>query len=131
LSCGTVVVAGFVLSCGTLVVHEVNKRLPVTITSAEIMSFFIGVVERPRVAAPRKNCKPLDLRAPRRGFALAEAKLSSQRSPSIGLEIVAVLAFNAFRRNSLSQVAALTILLRCCPAGQRCPVRLHPAGRSW
>ena len=40
LSCGAVVVAGFVLSCGTLV-HDVNKKLPATRTSAEMMSFFI------------------------------------------------------------------------------------------
>jgi hypothetical protein len=88
LSCGTVVVEGFVLSCGTLV-QEVNKRLPATRTSAEMMSFFIGVVE-PRVTAPRKNCKPL------KSQASAEARLSSLRSPSIALETVAVLALNAF-----------------------------------
>jgi len=58
LSCGTVVVLGCGLSCGTLV-HDVNKKLPATRTSARIMSFFISVVEPPSVAAPRKNCKPL------------------------------------------------------------------------
>ena len=41
LSCGTVVVVVLVLSCGTLV-HDVNKRLPATRTSAEMTSFFIG-----------------------------------------------------------------------------------------
>jgi len=60
LSCGTVVVVVLDcgLSCGTLV-HEVNKRLPAMRTSAEMTSFFIGVGEPPRVAGPRKNCKPL------------------------------------------------------------------------
>jgi hypothetical protein len=121
LSCGTLVVAGFVLSCGTLV-HEVNKRLPARRRSAEMTSFFIGVVEPSRVAAPRKNYKPLNLRTPRGDLPWLKAKLSSQRSPSIGLGIVAVLAFNAFRRNSLWQVAALTVLLRSSPAGRSYPV---------
>lgn len=40
LSCGTVVLRDSGLSCGTLV-HEVNKRLPATRTSAKMTSFFI------------------------------------------------------------------------------------------
>jgi hypothetical protein len=74
-------------------VHEVNRRLPAMRTSAEMMNFFIGVVEPPSLFGPSENCKPLKWRPPRRGFALAGVKLSPQRSASRGLEIVAVLTF--------------------------------------
>jgi hypothetical protein len=77
----------------------VNKRLPATRRSAKMTSFFIGVVEPPRVAGPGTNCKPSNLRP--RGADLPSLRQNSPLSdlPPLGLEIVAVLAFNAFRRN--------------------------------